>query len=304
MAKNLIKSNLKAIVQNTQSSNIRMIHIDELHSSPNNFYEINHIPEFAATILGQGGVKDNLLVTPLESGGYEIISGHRRAAAVRYLLDQGETISPLLPCLVQSYENEDDKQLDLIFMNVTTRLLSDQELWHSYETLTDIVKRRKDAGEKFGRIRELLADLLNVSPAQVSKMQNVTHNAIEPVKDAVASGELSIHAANEIAKLPEKQQKELAAGDLSKVQPKDVKKKKDAAGSKSKKTTKNAKSGSADPVATSSNFTFAFDARKTELLSAALTTYLSECKASRTVKKELREILKELDTAIEHEKEA
>ena len=62
-------------------------------------------------------------------------------------------------------------------------------------------------------------------------MQNVTHNAIEPVKEAVANGDLSIHAANEIAKLPEEQQEELAAGDLSEVTPKQVKKKKSATSS-------------------------------------------------------------------------
>lgn len=224
-------SNLAAISQNTQSSNIRMIDIDELHPSADNFFEVTHIPEFAATILGQGGVKDNLLVTPLESGGYEIISGHRRTAAVRYLLDNGDSISRLLPCLVQKYENEEDKQLDLILCNVATRQISDQDLWCSFERLDKYLKEKKEAGEKFGKIRDLLAEMLNVSPAQVSKMQNVTHNAIEPVKEAVANGDISIHTANEIAKLPEQQQEELAAGDLSEVTPKEVKKKKSATSS-------------------------------------------------------------------------
>lgn len=230
MAKTMF-SNLAAIAQNTQSSNIRMIDIDDLHPSPDNFFEVRNIPEFAATILGQGGVKDNLLVTPLESGGYEIISGHRRTAAVRYLLDNGKAISRLLPCLVQSYDNGTDKQLDLILCNVATRQISDQELWRSYEELNSLLKERKEAGEKFGSIRDYLANLLHVSAAQVSKMQNVTHNAIEPVKEAVANGDLSIHAANEIAKLPEEQQEELAAGDLSEVTPKQVKKKKSATSS-------------------------------------------------------------------------
>ena len=186
MAKTML-SNLAAIAQNTQSSNIRMIDIDDLHPSPDNFFEVRNIPEFADTILGQGGVKDNLLVTPLESGGYEIISGHRRTAAVRYLLDNGKAISRLLPCLVQSYDNGTDKQLDLILCNVATRQISDQELWRSYEELNSLLKERKEAGEKFGSIRDYLANLLHVSAAQVSKMQNVTHNAIEPVKEAVAN---------------------------------------------------------------------------------------------------------------------
>ncbi len=230
MAKTML-SNLAAIAQNTASSNIRMIDIDELHPSSGNFFEVRNIPEFASAILGQGGVKDNLLVTPLESGGYEIISGHRRTAAVRYLLDNGKAISRLLPCLVQSYDNDADKQLDLILCNVATRQISDQELWRSYEELDSLLKERKEAGEKFGSIRDYLAGLLHVSAAQVSKMQNVTHNAIAPVKEVVANGDISIHTANEIAKLPEQQQEELAAGDLSEVKPKEVRKKKVATSS-------------------------------------------------------------------------
>ena len=175
-------SNLKAIAQNTQTDSIKMIDIDELHESAENFFEIERIEEFAYTILGQGGVKDNLVVRPLESGGYEIISGHRRRAAVQFLLDHGEQISRLLPCLIQSYEDEDAKMLDLILMNVSARQLSDAELWQCYETLDKILKRRKENGERFGRVRETLAKMLGVSPAQVGKLQNVAAHAIEPAK--------------------------------------------------------------------------------------------------------------------------
>lgn len=126
-------TNLATIAQNTQSDNIRMIDIAELHESAANFFEMERIEEFAYTIIGQDGVKDNLVVRPLETGGYEIISGHRRRAAVQYLLDHGENISRLLPCLIQNYANEDSMMLDLILMNVSARQLSDQEFWQSYE---------------------------------------------------------------------------------------------------------------------------------------------------------------------------
>ena len=314
---NTMLSNLAAITQNTQSSNIRMIDIDELHSSPDNFFEVRDIPEFAATILGQGGVKDNLLVTPLESGGYEIISGHRRTAAVRYLIEHGESISRLLPCLVQSYDNDDDKQLDIILLNIATRQISDQEMWHSYEKLDQKLKARKEAGEKFGKIRDRLAEMLNVSRAQISKMKNVTNNAIEPVKEAIANGDLSIHSANEIAKLPKAQQEELAAGDLRKIQPKDVKKKKTAFENTVKKSAtssphpiksdtqeEESTTSSTFPVGfdvqeeestTSSTFSIMLDEKETTLLSETLSSYLSDCNEDDRVKDALREIIQKLD---------
>lgn len=215
--------NLSAIVSNTLTDSIQMIDIDELHESADNFFVVEKIEEFANTILGQGGVKDNLIVRPLDSGGYEIISGHRRRAAVQYLIDHGKNISHFLPCLVQNYDDEEDKMLDLILMNVSARQLSDQEMWKCYETIDKILKERKEKGEYYGRLRDDIAATLGVSSAQVGKMQNVEKNAIESVKEAVASGELSISTANEIAKLDKKEQSKIT--DLSKVQPKDIKKK-------------------------------------------------------------------------------
>lgn len=220
--KNSMLGNLSAIVSDTLTDSIQMIDINELHESADNFFVVENIASFAQTILGQGGVKDNLIVKPLSSGGYEIISGHRRKAAVQYLIDNGENISHYLPCLVQDYADEDDKMLDLILMNVSARQISDPELWKCYETIDRILKDKKDKGEYYGRIRDDIAKTLGVSSAQVGKMQNIDKNAIEPVKEAVAKGELSISTANEIAKLDKADQDSIT--DLSKVQPKDIRK--------------------------------------------------------------------------------
>lgn len=208
MAKTMF-SNLAAIAANTMTDNIKMIDIAELHESADNFFEVVRVEEFAETILGQGGVKDNLIVRPLESGGYEIISGHRRKAAVQYLLDQGENVSRFLPCLVQEYADDADRMLDIVLMNVSARQISDAEMWKSYEIVDKILQDKKSAGEKFGRVREKLAEILGVSPAQVGKMQNVDKNAIPAVKEAVESGDISISTASEIAKMDVEDQVEL-----------------------------------------------------------------------------------------------
>lgn len=77
-----------------------------------------------------------------------------------------------------------------------------------YEELTRIFKELEAAGKPVkGRIRDKIADALNVSPAQVGKLDNIKHNAIPDVEQAVKSGDMSISTANEVAKLaPEKQQ--------------------------------------------------------------------------------------------------
>lgn len=238
MARNMM-ANLKAIAADTYTSDIKMIDISELHDSPDNFFEIERVEEFAETILGQGGVKDNLVVRPLETGGYEIISGHRRKAAVQFLIDRGDIISRFLPCLVQHYSDDSDRKLDLIFMNVSTRKLSDAELYRSFEIVSDILSKKKEAGEKFGKIRETLAGYLGVSSSQVGKLQNIEKYAVPEVKNAIDKGSLSIATANQIARLDEQQQAKLVnTPDLSSVKHKDVKAQVDTCVKSAKSNTK------------------------------------------------------------------
>jgi ParB family chromosome partitioning protein len=205
---------LKKAVADTFTEDIRMIDVENLVASEDNFFDVNNIEEFAETILGQGGIKENLIVRPIENEDgttqtYEIISGHRRTAAVRLLLEKGENISRLLPCLVSNYSDEDTKILDLIFMNTSSRQLSDNEIWKAYEILDRILKSKKKYGDKFGKVRDRIAEMLNISAAQVGKMDNIRKNATDEVKELVEKGELSIATANEISKLEEDEQKKI-----------------------------------------------------------------------------------------------
>jgi hypothetical protein len=112
-------------------------------------------------------------------------------------------------------------------MNVSTRIISDSELMRSYKTVNEILQNKKKLGEKFGKIRDKLAEILKVSSSQIKKIENISHNAIEEVKNAVETGEISIHTANEIAKLDNEKQTELIEEiPLDKMKPKNVKNKK------------------------------------------------------------------------------
>ena len=215
-------SDLKVVAQNTISDNIKMININELHESEDNFFDVNRVEELAESILGQGGVKENLIVTPLKNGGYEIISGHRRKAAVQYLIDKGENISPNLPCLIQNYEDSNTKKLELILMNISQRVLTDNEMMLSFEKLDKILKEKRALGEKLGKTRERIAEMLNVSPTQVRKMQNIETNAIPEVVDAVKNGNITINTADKIASLEKDEQKEIIADNSEPITPKKV----------------------------------------------------------------------------------
>jgi ParB family chromosome partitioning protein len=215
---------LNKAAADTFTEDIQMIDIDNLVKSEDNFFDVTGIEEFAETILGQGGVKENLIVRPLDDENYEIISGHRRTAAVRFLLEKGETVSQFLPCLVMDYKDDDEKKLDIVLMNVSARVISDSEMWKSYEVVNDILQKKKELGEKFGRVQEKLSEILGISTGKIANIQNIAHNAIPQVKEAIENGNISINTASQIAKLDTKKQKEIVENaDISNITPKLIK---------------------------------------------------------------------------------
>ena len=223
-----MKAMLNNIAATTSNMDIKMLDIDELHDSAENFFHVDRVEELAESILATGRVKENLIVTPIKDGdGYEIVSGHRRTAAVRLLLEKDEkSISRKLPCMVLDYRDDEDKLIDLIMMNVTQRQMSDADLYTSYKKLNEIFQAKKEKGEKFGKFREKIAEILNVSASQVSKLQNIEKHAVPELKKAVENGEVSISTANEIARLDAEEQKSIAKSEeLSDISTKEVKEK-------------------------------------------------------------------------------
>jgi len=119
-------------------------------------------------------------------------------------------------------KHQTDTQLYQSFSLVQQKL-SDDDMWQVYEIVSEKLKQRREMGERFGKTRENLAEMLNISTAQVQKMQNIEKNAINPVIEAVKRGEVTIHTANEIARLYEEQQRELIEiFEISEIEPKDI----------------------------------------------------------------------------------
>jgi ParB family chromosome partitioning protein len=206
----IINSSINIAASGSVADSITMIDIDNLKESPDNFFEVNRVEELADTILGQGYVKENLIVRQIEGIEYEIISGHRRTAAVRLLIERGESISRKLPCLVQTYESEDHKNLDIVFMNTSARRISDAELFKSYEIVNSSLQNLKLEGVKFGQTQKTLAEILGISTGHTAKLQIIDKYATDEVKEAVEKGEISINkAADKVNKFDNKPKKQV-----------------------------------------------------------------------------------------------
>lgn len=204
-----ISADLKAASADSFADNIQMIDLSEITPNKDNFYELSDIEPLADDIERQG-LKSNLVVEKDEdSGKYLLISGHRRLEAIKLLISEGRRKNTIVPCYVGRSKSEAESKLDLIMLNKTQRKYSDADVMQEYEQLTETLKEMEGEGKKInGRLRENLASMLNVSSAQIGKMDNIKHNAIPAVETAVKSGEMSISTANEVAKLaPEQQEK-------------------------------------------------------------------------------------------------
>lgn len=202
-----IAADIQTVNADSYIDSLKMIDIDDIEPNRNNFYEISEIESLADDIERQGLM--NALVVSEDDGRYELISGHRRLAALKSLIADGRRRSGKVPCFIKGAKPNNETELDLIMLNATQRKYSDADTMREYEELTRIFKELEAAGKPVkGRIRDRIADALNVSPAQVGKLDNIKYNAIPDVEQAVKSGDMSISTANEVAKLaPEKQQK-------------------------------------------------------------------------------------------------
>ncbi len=203
-----ILNDIKFVAGDSFADNIKMIPVDQLHDNPENFYDLSDLDTLVEDIDRQG-LKTPLYVVP-DDNGYMVISGHRRKAAVQELIANGKYGTDKLPCYIGVKKSEAEAMLDLIMLNATTRVISDAEMVKQCEKLEEVFKQLEADGKKVqGRMRDKIAAALNVSPAQVGKVENIRHNAIDEVKAAIDEGKMSISTANEVAKLDPEKQKDL-----------------------------------------------------------------------------------------------
>lgn len=202
-----IVADIQTVNADSYIDSLKMIDIDLIEPNKNNFYEMSEIEALANDIERQG-LMTALVVSEQNGGKYELISGHRRLAALKSLIADGRRRNGKVPCFIKGAKPNTETELDLIMLNATQRKYSDADTMREYEELTRIFKELEAEGKTIkGRIRDRIAEALNVSPAQVGKLDNIKHNAIPDVEQAVKSGDMSISTANEVAKLaPEKQQ--------------------------------------------------------------------------------------------------
>ena len=206
--------------------------LNEIYKNPKNEYSISDIENLADLIYVMG-LREPLGIKP-EGSGYKLIEGERRLTAIDKLITDGKWEGDI-PCIIREKElkvnvdvlsDEEKEILEIAGTNAGQRKYSEADYLFEVEKLEPIYKKLKasgigeftyesDTGEKITqsltgkKSRELLAERLNVSPAQVGKISKVANNGTEELKEAVKEGTANIAVAAEIASMEKEDQKRL-----------------------------------------------------------------------------------------------
>ncbi len=186
------------------------INIDDLIPSEENFYstdeeELKNLKDSIEIF----GVQQNLVVKKLDNGKYEIIAGHRRYLALKRLVEEGKQQFVHAPCKVENEEDSIKDKLLLLITNSTARQLTDWEKTQQAERLKELLIEYKKKEKLPGRVREIIADILNTSPTQIARMESISKNLTEEFKQEFKEDKVNISTAYELSKLEKDQQEEI-----------------------------------------------------------------------------------------------
>lgn len=183
------------------------IQIEKLFPSEMNKYVVKDVTELKASIELHG-LQQNLVVREVE-GGYEIISGHRRFKAMQELYEEGNEEFKRIPCKIQKSVDDIQAELQLIMANSTARELTDYEKTYQAARLKELLTELKKSGIPIsGRKRDIIAQLMNVSPTQIARMDSINNKLIPELKEEFSNEKINFTTAYETSRLPEEQQQE------------------------------------------------------------------------------------------------
>mgnify|MGYP003226078785 FL=1 len=194
---------------------------------------MDSIKELAQMIVLAGGVKQNLLARKKTPDEYELIAGHRRRQAVKYLVEElGHEEYAMLPVHVERDGNL-MSEVNLILTNCGARNRSDWERMMEVTRLTELLKAMQTGSQEerdrfrewiglepglSGReLRKLVAELTGMSETKVAQLNHINNNLAPEMMDKFQTGQIGVSVANEAAGLPAEKQQELAGKDEVKL---------------------------------------------------------------------------------------
>lgn len=190
--------------------------IFRIYENEANFYPQEDIEQKAGEILALGLI-ENLVVKyePREgTGEYKLISGERRWRALKLLFERGYKEFEFVTCKIIAPETQQEEKVTLILANshrtkdIKTMIREEQELKETLEEMKADGIELKGYDLQSGRLRDVIADMLNVSRTKVAQIEAVRNNLIPEFMEELNQNRLTFSAAYELSGMSSDEQRE------------------------------------------------------------------------------------------------
>lgn len=191
----------------------KWLHYTKLMDNPAQYCnerDQEEIIALAGLIDADKGVLQNLLVRKIDTDQYEIIAGHKRRRACRYLVEvEGKQEYAFVPCTVESLS--DVRAEFQLYSSNGFHPKNEYEIMHELERMKYLLENYPEEFPHLqtGRMVERLAKQLNMKRTTVGEYLTISKNLGEKGKEAFKSGELKKSAALEISSLEKEEQDKL-----------------------------------------------------------------------------------------------
>lgn len=172
--------------------------IDELIPSKDNFYSVEDVQDLKQSIELLG-ILQPLLVTK-ENEKWRIIAGHRRRIAIMQLVNEGKERFRNVPIMVKQTKNAILDRLALIMTNHFREKTDWEKMAESIET-EKLVQELKEQMDIPGRTRDLLAEIIETSPAQLGRYKAIYNNLTAELMAEFKAGKIGVSVIYEISQL-------------------------------------------------------------------------------------------------------
>ena len=190
----------------TGREQIEYIDVDLLEGDPNNFYSLRGLDELADNIATVG-LQQPIRVRNGEGGRTVIVSGHRRAAAIHKLVEDGRSDLREIPCIRERGASSSALQeLRLIYANSNTRTMTSAEISQQAEKVRELLYRLQEEGYDFpGRMRDHVAEACQISKSKLARLDAIRNNLAPDILATYWGGDvggLSEDSAYKLSQLP------------------------------------------------------------------------------------------------------
>lgn len=204
-----VLSDVSSLDTNDGRQQIEYVSIDLIVGDPANFYELSEIDALANNIA-LIGLQQPLRVrqSPNDESQVIIVSGHRRYAAIRKLVEEGRDDLRDIPCIVDTPSGSEALQeLRLIYANSDTRRMTSSDLNKQADRIEKLLYQLKEEGYEFpGRMRDHVAEVCKVSKTKLARLKMIRDHLHDFWQPAYQEGRLNESVSYALSKLPTEDQ--------------------------------------------------------------------------------------------------